>query len=187
VAAGLVCFALITKIGPISNESKSIPVTQNTVKTEIKAQNQTQEKPAENLREENMVGGSDYDLSRAGYYYKEGYEAYKARNYKKAANNLSMVVDMNKGDYINREALYYLARTYYLQGNDVEAEKYYLKYLKEFPDSNYYDDSLYYLGAVYHARGDHDKALKAMQEMQKVSPNSGYESSQLFKEIMKTD
>ena len=57
------------------------------------------------------------------------------RDWKNAASNLGVVVSMQTGSYLNREALYHLARTYYLQEDYDQAEKYYLLYLDRFPAS----------------------------------------------------
>lgn len=117
-------------------------------------------------------------------YYNKGLAAYLKADWKSATTNLGKVVAMQSGSYLNREALYYLARTQYLDGELDEAREYYLKYLKEFPNSNYYDDSMYYLGAVYHRSGNDKAARKVFKELQQLEPESGYLSTSLFKQIM---
>jgi len=94
------------------------------------------------------------------------------------------VVAMQTHSYLNREALYYLARINYLNMDYKNAEKYYLKYLKEFPDSNYYDDSLFYLGCVYHFLGKGDRSVKIFQRLKELEPRSGYVHTELFQEVM---
>lgn len=117
-------------------------------------------------------------------YYNKGFAAYLKCDWGKASANLGKVVNMQSGSYLNREALYYLARTKYLSGNLDEARKYYLRYLKEFPASNYYDDSLYYLGCIYHRGGDGQEARKVFKQLEQLEPDSGYLSTSLFKEVM---
>ena len=127
---------------------------------------------------------AEYDSEQESTYYREGFQAYREGNFKQAENNLRVVVAMQSDSYLNREALYYLARSCYLQKDYDAAEQYYLQYLEQFPGTNYHDDSLFYLGVVYHITGQSEKAVAALKEMQKVSPNCGYESSDMFKRIM---
>jgi len=191
-AAAVLCMALLVKGGMMVQYDSTINNIQEESLAAVIELNESeivQEKTAvisSNMlmAEEDGKGGSDYDLEREEFYYHEGYQAYLDGNLNKARTNLNMVVSMNAGDYLNREALYYLARTYYIQNEYEQAEKYYLQYLDEFPGSNYYDDTLFYLGAIYNATGEKEKAVEALREMQKNSPNSGYESSELFKKIM---
>lgn len=117
-------------------------------------------------------------------YYNKGLAAYLRADWEQAGDNLGEVVNMQSGSYLNREALYYLARTKYLSGNLDEAKKYYLRYLKEFPASNYYDDSLFYLGCIYHRNGDDKEARKVFKQLEQIEPDSGYLSTSLFKEVM---
>ncbi|HBQ25043.1 MAG TPA: hypothetical protein DD791_01495 [Syntrophomonas sp.] len=117
-------------------------------------------------------------------YYNKGLAAYLKADWEQASANLKEVVNMQSGSYLNREALYYLARTKYLSRNLDEAKKYYLRYLKEFPASNYYDDSLYYLGCIYHCSGDDKEARKVFKQLEQIEPDSGYLSTSLFKEVM---
>lgn len=117
-------------------------------------------------------------------YYDKGLAAYLKADWEQASASLKEVVNMQSGSYLNREALYYLARTKYLSGNLDEAREYYLRYLKEFPASNYYDDSLYYLGCIYHRSGDDKEARKVFKQLEQIEPDSGYLSTSLFKQVM---
>lgn len=134
--------------------------------------------------DESIMAGSEYDTKQEGYYYEKGYNAYLNDDWKTAASNLGVVVAMQTHSYLNREALYYLARINYLNMDYKNAEKYYLKYLKEFPDSNYYDDSLFYLGCVYHFLGKGDRSVKIFQRLKELEPRSGYVHTELFQEVM---
>ncbi len=136
------------------------------------------------LSDESSQGGSDYDRERESTYYLEGFKAYRESNFKQAENNFKVVVAIKSDNYLNREALYYLARSCYLQQDYKGAEEYYLQYIEQFPDTNYHDDSLFYLGVVYHLTGQSEKAIAALQEMERISPDCGYGSSDLFKSIM---
>jgi TolA-binding protein len=110
-------------------------------------------------------------------YYK-GMQAYRRQKWDLAKENLQSVVASKSADYLNREALYYLARVNYLSGDYGAAEKYYNMYLYEFPDSNYYDDSLYFLGKIYYKNNQIDKALNTFWELKAIAPGSGYLKTQ---------
>jgi tetratricopeptide (TPR) repeat protein len=137
-----------------------------------------------NENDENSMSGSQYDINQENHYFTEGYNAYKKSDWKKAINNLSVVVAMNTRSYLNREALYYLARIYYMNKDYEIAEEYYLKYLGEYPNSNYYDDSLYDLGCLYYYSGDNDQAVKTFQRLKELEPVSVYIYTELFKKVM---
>ncbi len=188
------CLLLLFKFGVNPDQGGTLENPEATQPDQIAAHEVVNDKAAEDslvlsdsllIEEENSRGGSDYDVEKEKTYYNEGYQAYREGNLKKAMSNLGVVVSMNTGSYLNREALYYLARTCYLQNSYQEAEEYYLQYLEQFPGTNYHDDSLFYLGVVYNATGQKEKAIQVLEEMQKVSPNCGYESSEFFQTVMK--
>jgi outer membrane protein assembly factor BamD (BamD/ComL family) len=78
-------------------------------------------------------------IEKEEHYYYSGYEAYDKQDWVQAIDRLGTVVKMQTGSYLNREALYFLARTYYLQENYTKARQYFTQYLAELPASNYYD------------------------------------------------
>ncbi len=127
--------------------------------------------------------GSNYDIEKEKHYYKTGYQAYQAKDWKTAVSNLSVVVSMLSNNYINREALYYLARTYYVSQDYDNAEKYYLTYLEQFPNTNYTDECLYYLGCLYYYKGDIEAARAMLNQLELYDPQSGYKSTELYHKI----
>jgi len=132
-----------------------------------------------NRGEENSMAGADYDLEQEKWYYSEGYQAYLAGDYKKATSNLGMVVSMQSKSFLHREALYYLARVYYINSDFKNAEKYFLDYTRDFPSTNYYDESLFYLGCIYYFDQQEDKARQALERLREVVPDSGYLTSKM--------
>lgn len=134
--------------------------------------------------EELSMDGSEYDVEMEKEYYKAGYQAYLSNDFKTAYSNLGVVVSMSTKNYINREALYYLALTYYVNKDYDNAKKYFHKYLKEFPDTNYTDESLYYLGCIYYFQEDLTNAQMMLKELKDYDPQSGYLSTNLYREIM---
>lgn len=128
--------------------------------------------------------GSDYDVEKEEQYYYGGRKAYLSRDWKNAVDNYSMVVGMATGSYLNREALYYLARTNYLRGELGQAEQYYIKYLKEFSGTAYHDDSLFFLGCIYSRQNNLPRAQEVFRQLRNIAPDSGYLSSDLYRKVM---
>lgn len=134
--------------------------------------------------EEIGAGGSDIDNSRESHYYTAGYNAYLSGDLKKACSNLGMVVEMNSHSYRNREALYYLALVNYISDDYENAESKFIKYLNDYPNTNYFDESLYYLGCIYQETGQCDKALETFNKLREVVPQSGYLTSRQVKNLI---
>ncbi|HEX3010612.1 MAG TPA: tetratricopeptide repeat protein, partial [Syntrophomonadaceae bacterium] len=128
--------------------------------------------------------GSDYDVEREEQYYYAGRKAYLARDWKSAADNYSVVVGMGTGSYLNREALYYLARTNYLRGQLDLAQQYYLKYIKQFSGTAYCDDSLFFLGCIYVEQNDRERAVGVFRQLKNIAPDSGYLTSVTYRKVM---
>jgi len=120
-------------------------------------------------------------------YYETGYNAYLKNDWTTACRNLAVVVNMDSGNYLNREALYYLAQSYQFRKDYGRARKYYEKYLAEYPESNYADDSLFYMGCSAMAQQDLSAARKAFIRLGEVNPGSGYLSTQQYQKVMKPE
>lgn len=140
-------------------------------------------KPGQSIAELSPAG-SDYDAEREEEYYYTGRRAYLSRNWKSAVDNYSVVVGMATGSYLNREALYYLARTNYLRGEFGQAEYYYTKYLKEFSGTAYHDDSLFFLGSIYSRQNNLPRAQEVFRQLKNIAPDSGYLTSDLYRKVM---
>ncbi|MDD2619521.1 MAG: tetratricopeptide repeat protein [Syntrophomonadaceae bacterium] len=203
--AGILCLALILQSGLYILAKQSKEVMINDMQTEIALLNQkiaqkssdvpvfTQYNKASFLENsvsndgESAAGGSDIDSSQESYYYIEGYRAYLDGDSKKARSNLGMVVEMNTHSYRNREALYYLALIHYLSADYESAENKFIKYLNDYPESNYFDESLFYLGCLYQSKGENDKALEIFKKLQEMVPQSGYLTARVVQDVIKTN
>ncbi|HWP97168.1 MAG TPA: tetratricopeptide repeat protein [Syntrophomonadaceae bacterium] len=106
--------------------------------------------------------------------YGEGFRAYLRGELDLARINFEAVVDQSSGSYINREALYYLARIEYLELDYDLAAPHFQVYLEQFPDSDYCDESLYYLGCIYHRQGRDQDARSVFKKLETMAPESGY-------------
>ncbi len=115
--------------------------------------------------------------------YNRGFMAYLQNDWDMADKSFSAVIQRASGTYINREALYYLARIQYLSKQYSQAESNFQQYLKQFPESNYYDESLYYLACIYHRTGRDDKAENTFRELYRLVPESGYLTSADYREV----
>lgn len=193
ILTGLLCLALVMQTGIVLNSHRQNVATTTNLQQRIQQLTalveQPQEPPDETVSaaavEELSMEGSHYDVEQEEHYYLAGYQAYQAKDWKNAASNLGVVVSMQTGSYLNREALYYLARTYYLQEDYDQAEKYYLLYLDRFPASNYFDDSLFYLACTYYFSDRSQQAQEVLQQLEEWDPNSGYLSSSLYRTMIK--
>ncbi|HOQ09382.1 MAG TPA: tetratricopeptide repeat protein [Syntrophomonadaceae bacterium] len=192
ILMGAICLVLLLQVHVLlSNQRQNAEYTEvlqqriQQLTSMLDQQNQTPEEtvPAAAVEEVSMEG-SAYDTEQEEHYYRTGYQAYLDKDWQTAISNLGVVVSMQSGSYLNREALYYLARIHFLQKNYAEAEKYYLLYLESFPDSNYYDDSLFYLACTYHYTGRPQLARETLQRLTEWDPHSGYLSSSLYQSIM---
>ncbi len=106
--------------------------------------------------------------------YSSGMSAYRSKDWNTAIEQLSIVTKMNTGNYINREALYYLARVYYLNAEWEAAIKHFEIYLDKFPDSIYYDDSLYFLGRINNLIGNRESARNIFLSLKNFDSSSTY-------------
>lgn len=133
--------------------------------------------------ETNKEADKYYKEEQEKQYFYTGYNAYLESNLPEAIFSLTQVVNINSGNYINREALYYLAMCHYLQQNYLSAEKYFRQCINLFPESNYYDDCLFYLACCYHCIDQNEAAQNMMSELKICAPDSGYLTSPIVDRI----
>lgn len=126
-----------------------------------------------------------YNVTQEWDLYGTGYYAYLHGDYPTAIQNLTEVVNINSLNYVNREALYYLAQTYYITDSLDEACQYFINFLRDFPNSNYYDESLYYLGCVYYKKNDMLNARKYFNLLNEYDYQSNYKETSMYKAVMR--
>lgn len=191
IASGFFALLLLLQMGYSLDQGKGYQATINNLQSKIsslsKELNSTGEAVLTMADTEDLVAESDIivdtDIIEEGEYYQTGYQAYLAKDYNTAINDLSKVVAISSKTYINREGLYYLALSYYVSRDYENAKDYYYKYLEEFPDTNYTDESLYYLAGVYYYTNDLISAKSMLDELDAYDPNSGYKSTELYLKI----
>jgi len=143
----------------------------------------SQDKLPASFREDTSQG-DQYEAEREMEYYEKGYSAYLQGDWKTACSNLGMVVSIDSEDYINREALYYLAQSYFFRKDYDQAREYFEKYLADYPKSDYSDDSLYYLGCAALGQKDLVAARQAFARLGEVDPTSGYFTTREYRSVM---
>ncbi|MGE5421933.1 MAG: tetratricopeptide repeat protein [Ignavibacteriales bacterium] len=134
--------------------------------------------------EEASSQGDQYETGREMEYYQKGYAAYYEGDWSTACSNLGVVVSMDSGSYIAREALYFLAQSYYFRKDYGQAREYFEKYLKAYPKSAYADDSLYYLACAAITENDMNAARDAFSKLGEIAPRSGYFTSKEYRKLM---
>lgn len=77
--------------------------------------------------------------------YKTGYDAYRAQDYETAVQNLQKCYDL---DNTNKDALYFLARSYHGAGDTEHAKMYYQKVIDEMPGTRTATDSARFMAGL---------------------------------------
>lgn len=106
--------------------------------------------------------------------FNDGIVSYKKKDYKKAIENFSYLVDRGVDSSIVAEATFFSAVTYEKLNNIGKSEEFYYKYIDKYKGKNYYDDSLYNCGIMLYRSGNKEKAKKVLSILQKEVPDSMY-------------
>lgn len=83
-------------------------------------------------------------------------------------------------DYLKKESLYLLSRSSEKSEQYEQAEFYYREYLKEYKDSNYYDEALYNLGLMYHKIDKINLSREILYKLREEKPYSQYNNSKVY-------
>ncbi len=115
---------------------------------------------------EKVRKSNDYDLK-----YEYAQRAFENKKYMECATLLEELVTIYKGSERAEEALYMLARSYYLNEDYLTAGEYFKAYYRNFPKGKYTELSRYYCGYGYYLdspdpRLDQSGTYKAIEEMQ---------------------
>lgn len=191
VVTGILCLALVVQTGTLMNTRRQSSEFMQDAQQRIRQLSEKINQPAVKVsqtpplpaEEEMSLGGDQFDTAQEEHYFRTGYGAYQQGRWSTAVSNLGVVVSMNTGSYLHREALYYLARTYYVQNDYGQAERFYVQYLQDFPDSNYYDDTLFYLACTYYYSGRLQSAQETLDRLAELYPESGYLSAPVYQSI----
>ena len=117
---------------------------------------------------EKVRKSNDYDLK-----YEYAQRAFENKKYMECATLLEELVTIYKGSERAEDALYMLARSYYLNEDYLTAGEYFKAYYRNFPKGKYTELARYYCGYGYYLdspdpRLDQSGTYKAIDEMQQL-------------------
>lgn len=101
--------------------------------------------------------------------YLQGGDAYNSGDYEKAVRLYSKVV--KEDPFAHEEATYWLADSYYQQGDLDNARHYYKESIKIIPE---HEDSYNGIGITYYDEGEYDQAKKSYHKALELNPNAHY-------------
>lgn len=109
-----------------------------------------------------------------------GMDYFSRADYQEAAEIFKSIYNLTETDYLKRESLFLLARSYEKIDNYQSAEHFYRIYLNEYPDSNYYEEALYNLGLMLDKAGLEKKSKEILKRLRKEVPYSKYNNSKVY-------
>lgn len=109
-----------------------------------------------------------------------GLEAFRNQRYQDAAAIFKQLYQFSEAKYLKRESLYLLARSSHLAENFEQAENYYRLYIKNYPETNYYQEALYNLGLFLDEQGKLEEAQQILQQLRDEKPYSSYNNSKVY-------
>lgn len=109
-----------------------------------------------------------------------GLDYFSREDYQDAADIFKSIYNLTETDYLKRESLFLLARSYEKIDNYQSAEHFYRIYLNEYQDSNYYDEALYNLGLMLNEAGEEKKSKEVLERLRLEDPYSNYNNSRVY-------
>ncbi|MFP4372321.1 MAG: tetratricopeptide repeat protein, partial [Halanaerobium sp.] len=109
-----------------------------------------------------------------------GLDYFSSEDYQDAADIFKSIYNLTETDYLKRESLFLLARSYEKMDNYQSAEHFYRIYLNEYQDSNYYDEALYNLGLMLNEAGEEKKSKEVLERLRLEDPYSNYNNSRVY-------
>ncbi|MEC9490491.1 MAG: tetratricopeptide repeat protein [Halanaerobiales bacterium] len=109
-----------------------------------------------------------------------GMEYFSNQDYQNAADIFNSIYNLTETDYLRRESLFLLARSYDQMDNYQSAEHFYRIYLDEYKNTNYYDEALYNLGLMLSEAGEMEKSREVLERLRRENPYSEYNNSRVY-------
>lgn len=109
-----------------------------------------------------------------------GMDYFSRQDYQDAADIFKSIYNLTETDYLKRESLFLLARSYDQMDNYQSAEHFYRIYLNEYNDTNYYDEALYNLGLMLNKAGEVEKSREVLERLRRENPYSEYNNSRVY-------
>ena len=117
------------------------------------------------------------------YYYNKGLDLYKNKDYVNAYNELKIVYDYGKENYLLEHGIYFMGASKEENNEKLEAIKYYEEYYNTFKEGSYIEVVLYSLANLYKDE-DLDKCRQYAEELKYDYSDSIYNNDNIF-EILK--
>jgi len=115
--------------------------------------------------EKELAGCSNFENVSADYHYQKGKLQDSLGNYEQAMDNYELAIDL---DHTHTKALFALAYSFDLRGDEQEAEHYYEELIQVAPA---HVNGLLNLAVLYEDMGKYDKALCCVESVLKSHPN----------------
>lgn len=162
-------------------ENNSQKATENIKKLRIETEELKQEK--EILANEKR--NSNYDLGQIIFYaeqelFNKAVNLYRANKFSEAKIILENIYDRGNTDYLQKEALFFLANTELKLDNQLRGITFFKKYVNKYPGSNYHDEALYNLGIILNNRGEKGEAKKYLTVLQREYSQSIYNNQKIY-------
>lgn len=143
----------------------------------------------ESIKEINKREREKENLNEAQSFLEEGTEQqlfnlavdyFSRGDYQNAADIFKSIYTLIETEYLKRESLFLLARSYDKLNKYDPAEHYYKIYLNEYSETNYYDEALYNLGLMLNKAGEKEKSRQILKRLRREAPYSKYNNSQVY-------
>ncbi|MGM0411114.1 MAG: tetratricopeptide repeat protein [Bacillota bacterium] len=162
-------------------ENNSQKATENIKKLRTETEELNQEKEILAAEKENL----NYDLGQIIFYaeqelFNKAVNLYRANEFSEAKIILENIYDSGNADYLQREALFFLANTELKLDNQLRGITRFEEYVKKYPGSNYHDEALYNLGIILNNRGEKREAKKHLKVLQKEYSQSIYNNQKIY-------
>lgn len=127
----------------------------------------------------------NYNLGQIIFYaeqelFNKAVNLYRQNKFSEAKIILENIYENGNADYLQREALFFLANTELKLDNQLGGITRFKEYVKKYPASNYYDEVLYNLGMILNNRGEKSEAKKYLKVLQREYSQSIYNNQKIY-------
>lgn len=106
---------------------------------------------------------------------------YRKNNYSDAKNIFKNIYINGSADYLQKEALFFLANTELKLENRKKAVKYFKEYAEKYPGSNYHDEVIYNLALILNSSGKKEEAISYSKTLRKEYSQGIYNNQKINK------
>lgn len=106
---------------------------------------------------------------------------YRENNYSDAKSIFKNIYINGSADYLQKEALFFLANTELKLENRKKAVKYFKEYAEKYPGSNYHDEVIYNLALILNSSGKKEEAISYSKTLRKEYSQGIYNNQKINK------